>query len=73
MKFKPIKNDLHHTCRACLNKKYHIDLQPENCLYAIYPAECSHCKEVKNIVQEIRFPARMRIRLTPSGKNKHNR
>ena len=55
MKYSYLKNDLNNTCRACLNKKYRLNLKPKDCLYEDYPHICRKCKEMKNIVHDVRF------------------
>ena len=63
MKYHMIKRDLGHICRQCLNEQYHIKLIPNDCYYHMYPAVCDRCKQMKNIVKEIRFKKRLKIRL----------
>ena len=63
MKYHKIKQALGHTCRNCLNEQLHLSLEPEDCYYFMYPAVCSRCGEVKNIVDGVRFWKRMEIRL----------
>lgn len=48
-------------CRKCLNMKYQLQLEREDCLYCYYPYECEECKEVKNIVQDIRYISRWKL------------
>ncbi len=40
-------------CRHCINEKYGLNLQPRDCRYWHYLSECSHCKEVHNIVTDL--------------------
>lgn len=61
--YKEFESDLEHTCRACLNKKYGAELTPGDCSYLMYPAVCTNCGEVKNIVSGVRFGKRFRIRM----------
>ena len=37
-------------CRRCIARKYHVDLQPMDCKYEIYPSVCDCCDTVHNIV-----------------------
>ncbi|MGN0465791.1 MAG: hypothetical protein ACI4F9_05490 [Lachnospiraceae bacterium] len=55
------KEDFGELCRKCINEKYHINLQPEDCYYCIYKYECSQCKKVKNIVFDIGFLSRWKL------------
>ncbi len=48
-------------CRACVNKKYDLDLQPCDCDYDAYRENCKSCQERKNIVLQVRFLKRIRI------------
>lgn len=65
MKYQRVKDSLGHICRACLNEKFSIQLQPEDCVYTMYPSVCYRCGEVKNIVENISFSKRMMIRFKP--------
>ena len=64
MKYAGIQKDMRHLCRNCLNEKHAIGLQPKDCIYAMYPEMCCRCGQMKNIVSEIRFYKRLKIRLT---------
>jgi len=46
-------------CRRCINKRFHVDLQQEDCLYG-YMYKCPGCKQGRQIV----------VGLTLSGKLK---
>ncbi len=38
-------------CRRCINQKYNVNLQPQDCEYdGPYAAICSNCDEVHHIV-----------------------
>ena len=65
MNYRIIKQDLGHTCRECLCEQHRIRLKPQDCYYQMYPAVCSRCGNVKNIVEDIRFGKRLLIRLKP--------
>ena len=54
-RYHHINDDLGHVCRACLNRIYKTNLQPEHCRYEEYPRICQECGEVKNIVIGITF------------------
>ena len=71
MRYGKIKNSLGRLCRSCMNDAYGIRLEPNNCRYLMYPAVCYRCGKVKNIVSDIAPFKRMKIRLTPSPKDKH--
>ena len=58
-KYRYLERDLGNICRECLNKKYGLRLRPKNCIYENYPHMCHECREVKNIVCEIRFIKRI--------------
>lgn len=59
MKYGSIKDDLGHTCRECLNKKYSVKLKSKYCEYGEYPYVCRECGEVRNIVYDIKFIKRI--------------
>lgn len=50
---KQLKNDFGKMCRACLNNKYHLHLEPRDCLYTRYSYPCPVCGEVKRTVRDI--------------------
>lgn len=57
-----IHRDLGNTvCRRCINKFYDVDLQPDNCVYAMYPSQCDACGNVHNIVVELRTSGKMKL------------
>jgi len=72
MKYSRIKKNIGHLCRSCMNDVYGIHLTPHDCDYAMYPALCYRCGEVKNIVTNIHSAKRMKIRFTPLPKDKHS-
>lgn len=41
-------------CRTCMNKEYHLKLQPKDCMYFMYRYQCQRCGKVQNIVRDIR-------------------
>lgn len=58
-------------CRSCLNTCYGIHLEPSDCLYYYYPAECYCCKKMSNILADIRPSSRFKLirahkKFTPS-------
>jgi len=58
---KSIRKNLGDTvCRRCIAEHYGVDLQPPDCVYAMYPDVCDCCKQLNNIV----------VDLNPSGKRK---
>lgn len=53
--------DIGHYCRECLNEEYGINLNNGDCGYFIYLQMCSRCREVKNIVIDVRFSRRIKL------------
>lgn len=47
-------------CRRCINEKYGLKLQRQDCTYWIYPVECPACTQLSSIVTG----------LTPSGRRR---
>ena len=45
-----------YICRRCINKKYHVQLEPKDCVYG-YLYKCRCCGQERNIV----------VGFTPSG------
>ena len=63
MKYSEFKNELGRSiCRGCLNKKYNLDLTPEDCGYIMYPMVCTACGKVSHIVADIKFSKRISMR-----------
>lgn len=54
LKYRYLRNNLERTCRTCLNQIYKVKLKPKDCVYDDYPHVCSRCKEMKNIVSDIK-------------------
>lgn len=45
-----------NVCRQCINKTYKVHLLHTDCVYGLmYPAKCSSCGEMKNIVTGLRI------------------
>lgn len=63
MKYRTIKRSMNDICRSCLNEELHIDLEPVDCYYLMYPQMCRRCGEMKNIVTDIRWRKRIRLLL----------
>ena len=49
-------------CRRCLNKKYKVHLIPDDCIYE-YRYVCPRCREMHNIVSDLRFSGKMKMLL----------
>ena len=48
-------------CRRCINKQYHLDLQPRDCRYQDpYPRLCPNCKEMHHIVGGFSFTGKLK-------------
>ncbi len=46
MKYQTLKQQvLGHNCRRCINKEFHLNLVPEDCIYMEYRYECKSCKQ----------------------------
>ena len=68
-----LRGDLGKTCRACLNKDYHLRLTPRNCHYMDYSFPCSKCNMVRHIVADLRWTAGPKLlfgRTPTAGKRK---
>lgn len=55
------KKALGHTCRRCINEKYHLKLERKNCMYARRPGMCTRCRQARNIVIGVRPLSRWRV------------
>ena len=51
----------YNLCRSCLNRKYRIALEREDCVYEIYPHRCMRCGKVRSIVVDLRLKAKIRL------------
>lgn len=51
------------SCRRCINAANKLSLKTEDCFYLPYPAVCSHCAQMQNIVIEVRSGMRMLLKL----------
>lgn len=56
---------LQNQCRECINGQYGLRLNRSDCIYLIYPTECSCCGQVRNIVADITLWGRCKILLRP--------
>jgi hypothetical protein len=62
MKYQFLKQYiLGHNCRRCINKEFHLNLVPEDCIYMEYRYECKSCKQIQNIVYDIRKGKRYKV------------
>ena len=61
MKYRAMKRSMYDICRNCLNEEFHIDLEPVDCYYMMYPQKCRRCGEMKNIVTKIRWRKRIKL------------
>lgn len=62
MTYKFLKQKiLGHNCRKCINEEFHLNLLPQDCIYMEYRYECKRCKEVQNIVCDIRKVKRYKV------------
>ena len=57
-----------NVCRRCIRKRYNVDLQPEDCVYAHFPGECSCCGIPHNLVVGLRLSGKLKL----LGKRVHN-
>lgn len=48
-------------CRSCINIAARAHLVRKNCIYVEYPAKCTVCGEVKNIVQDVTLGGRWKM------------
>lgn len=49
-------------CRRCINKRYHVNLQPQDFQYQEpYPRLCPNCKEVHHIVSGLSFTGKVKL------------
>lgn len=55
------KEDIGCCCRECLNEEHGINLSSGDCLYFMYPAVCTRCKEVKHIVTGVRLSKKIKL------------
>lgn len=50
-----------NVCRRCIVKYYKVNLQPEDCRYAMYPDLCSHCGVIHNIVIDLNLSGKRKL------------
>lgn len=62
------KNIVNRYCRKCINEKLSFNLQKNDCIYGMYKNKCQSCKEMRNIVDDIKFSSRYKL-LFVSGKD----
>lgn len=55
------KNIVNRYCRKCINEKLSFNLQKNDCIYGIYKNKCQQCKEMRNIVDDIKFSSRYKL------------
>lgn len=49
-------------CRRYINRKYHVNLQADDCRYdGPYPYACPNCQEVRRIVVGFSFFGKMKL------------
>ena len=53
MRYSTVKRSLGNTCRRCINRRYKLNLTPEDCFYYRYKDECHRCHRMQNIVTDI--------------------
>lgn len=59
-----IHRDLGNTvCRRCIRKRYKVNLEPSDCIYAMYPSPCSSCGFVHNIVIGLHTSGKLKLLL----------
>ena len=51
-----------YICRRCLNKRYFVNLNKEDCRYGYY-AICPSCKEPRNIVVALEASGKIKMLL----------
>ena len=62
MKYKNLKdNAFSFLCRKCINEKYGLDLESDDCYYQHYPYICTACGEVKNIVTDVSSAVKFKL------------
>ena len=52
-----------HSCRECLNKRFHIRLRRRDCGYWYYLSRCAYCGEIRNIVVRLNFFGKTKLLL----------
>ncbi len=63
MKYSDFKRSmLDRYCRQCINDKLGIRLVAGDCIYDIYQNNCQCCGTVKNIVSDVRWTGRFKIK-----------
>ena len=52
-------------CRRCINKRYHVNLQPKDCHYADmgFVKVCPRCRQEHHIVEGLTFSGRIKTLL----------
>lgn len=60
---KRLRKDLDRICRACLNDKYSLRLEPQDCYYKQYPylCTCQTCGNARHIVSRLRWTANLKL------------
>lgn len=48
-------------CRNCISEMLRIDLEKEDCVYAMYPNPCQKCGQMRNIVDDLHWLARCKV------------
>jgi len=48
-------------CRRCINDILSINVEKEDCYYAMYPNQCQKCGQMRNIVEDLRWSAKYKI------------
>lgn len=49
-------------CRSCLNETYRANLERADCQYDYpFPTRCACCKEMKNIVTDLRLSGKRKL------------
>ena len=48
-------------CRRCLNQVCNSSLNPDDCVYYVYPAPCSNCGEKRRIVVDLRWTGKCKL------------
>ncbi len=63
MKYREFKrNMLDRYCRQCINNQLGVNLVAGDCIYNIYQNPCQCCGRVKNIVGDIRWTGKVKIK-----------
>lgn len=54
-----------YICRRCINKRYHVNLQPQDCHYGYmgFMRECPRCRQGHHIVDGLSFSGRIKTLL----------